>query len=411
MSELINNREERQRIVKELIKELHDGKTVEDVKQRFKELLDGIGASELSVVEQKLIEEGMPAEEVKRLCDVHVQVFRESLDEQQKPESTPGHPVHTFIRENRAVENVIANIEAELKKLKAAKDGDDVSSIIKEWRRLHDDLMDIIRHFSRKENILFPYLEKQGISGPSTVMWAIHDDIRGQLKKTRRLLADTGPEMSADLRNSISELVEPMHHTIKELFYKEENIMFPTSLEVLSEQDWVEIYEQSDEIGYTLIEPEKKWTPKGDGDKPTDDAVEVEGGLRLDTGVLTQEQIDRMLNTLPLDITFVDANDEVKYFSRGKERIFERAPAIIGRKVQFCHPQASVHVVERIVNDFKSGKRDHADFWINMGGNFIFIRYFAVHDKDGKYMGTLEVTQNVSEIRSLEGEKRIDDHK
>jgi DUF438 domain-containing protein len=412
MSELINNREERQRILKELIRELHDGKTVDQVKERFKTLLDSIGATELSAAEQKLIQEGMPAEEVKRLCDVHVQVFRESLDEQAKPETTPGHPVHTFILENRAMENVIAHIQDIIKELRLKSAGDDVSDLLGKWRKYHTDLLDIIKHFSRKENILFPYLEKKGISGPSTVMWAIHDEIRAELKKTKQLLEESPSHMSADFLDALDKLVEPMHHRIKELFYKEENIMFPTALEVLSEAEWVEIFNQSDDIGYALITPQKKWVPRADGDEEVKEkAIAVEGGLRLDTGVLTQLEIERMLNTLPMDITFVDANDQVKYFSRGSERIFERTPAIIGRKVQFCHPQSSVHVVEKIVSDFKDGKRDNADFWINMGGRMIYIRYFAVRDKEGQYMGCLEVTQNVTEIRTLEGEKRIYDDK
>src|SRR5690554_1789200 len=408
MSELINNREERQKILKELITQLHDGKTVEDVKAQFAELLDSIGPTELSEMEQKLIQEGMPVEEVKRLCDVHVQVFRESLDENIKPESTPGHPVHTFIMENRAIENVIANTQPILKEIQAKQEGEDITSLLKQWQKHQDDLEKIVTHFSRKENVLFPYLEKRGVSGPSTVMWGIHDDIRVELKKVRKLIEETEPVASAQLNGSIQELVQPLFHTTKELIYKEENIMYPTALEVLSEQDWASIYHQSDEIGYTLITPGRQWRPRAE-EKDVAEAQEVSGGIRLDHGVMTQQEIERMLNTLPVDITFVDANDQVKFFSRGKERIFERAPAIIGRKVQHCHPQSSVHVVEKIVSDFKEGRRDNADFWIRMGENFIYIRYFAVRDKDGKYMGTVEVTQNIEEIRSLEGEKRIDD--
>jgi len=408
MSELINNREERQKILKELITQLHDGKTVEDVKAQFAELLDSIGPTELSEMEQKLIQEGMPVEEVKRLCDVHVQVFRESLDENIKPESTPGHPVHTFIMENRAIENVIANTQPILKEIQAKQEGEDITSLLKQWQKHQDDLEKIVTHFSRKENVLFPYLEKRGVSGPSTVMWGIHDDIRVELKKVRKLIEETEPVASAQLNGSIQELVQPLFHTTKELIYKEENIMYPTALEVLSEQDWASIYHQSDEIGYTLITPGRQWSPRAE-EKDVAEAQEVSGGIRLDHGVMTQQEIERMLNTLPVDITFVDANDQVKFFSRGKERIFERAPAIIGRKVQHCHPQSSVHVVEKIVSDFKEGRRDNADFWIRMGENFIYIRYFAVRDKDGKYMGTVEVTQNIEEIRSLEGEKRIDD--
>lgn len=409
MSELINNREERQKILKDLIGQLHDGKTVDEVKEQFKQMMDGIGGTELSQMEHALIQEGMPVEEVKRLCDVHVQVFRESLDENVKPESIPGHPVNTFIRENRALENLIANTQPLLKEITQAQDGEDISTPLAAWQQRNQQLMEIITHFSRQENVLFPYLEKNGITGPSTVMWGFHDDIRVDLKKVRALLAEAQPVASAELRKQIEELVLPMFQTIKDLFYKEENIMYPTALEILSQLDWAEIYAQSDDIGYALITPEKQWVPQAKGSDVKQDAIEVQGQIKLDHGVMTQKEIERMLNTLPLDITFVDAQDQVKFFSRGKERIFERTPAIIGRKVQYCHPQSSVHIVEGIVNDFKEGCRDNADFWINMRGNLIYIRYFAVRDQDGTYMGTVEVTQNISDIKKIEGEKRIDD--
>lgn len=409
MSELINNREERQKILKELIQQLHDGKTVEDVKAQFKEMMDGIGGTELSLMEHTLMEEGMPVDEIKRLCDVHVQVFRESLDENIKPESTPGHPINTFIRENRALENLIANTQPILKQIAQAREGEDISALLAEWREKHQQLMEIIPHFSRQENILFPYLEKKGITGPATVMWGFHDDVRVALKKVRDLLDEAEPVADSLLKGKIDELAFPMFQTIKDLFYKEENIMYPTALEVLSEQDWMEIYAQSDELGYSLISPEGKWVPQAKGEDVEKEAIEVSGEIKLDHGVMTQKEIERMLNTLPLDITFVDAEDRVKFFSRGKERIFARTPAIIGRKVQYCHPQSSVHIVERIVTDFKEGHRDSADFWINMKGDLIYIRYFAVRDEDGKYMGTVEVTQNTTEIRNLKGEKRLDD--
>lgn len=409
MSELINNREERQKILKELIRRLHDGATVEDVKAQFKELMDGISGTELSQMEHALIKEGMPVEEVKRLCDVHIQVFRESLDENPRPESIPGHPVNTFIRENRALENLIANTQPILKEITEAQDGADISGPLAEWREKNKQLMEIITHFVRQENVLFPYLEKRGITGPSTVMWGFHDDIRVALKKVRALLEEAEPVATPQLKEKIQELVQPMFQTIKDLFYKEENIMYPTALEVLSEQDWAEIYAQSDEIGYALITPEKKWVPRAEGKDIEQEAVQVQGQIQLDHGVMTQKEIERMLNTLPLDITFVDAEDHVKFFTRGKERLFARTPAIIGRKVQYCHPQSSVHIVERIVNDFKEGRRDNADFWINMKGKLIYIRYFAVRDTDGTYLGTVEVTQDITEIQKITGEKRIDD--
>ena len=129
--------------------------------------------------------------------------------------------------------------------------------------------------------------------------------------------------------------------------------------------------------------------------------------IPLNTGVLTQDQIDLMLKTLPVDITFVDENDEVRYFSQTPDRLFPRTPAIIGRAVQNCHPASSVHTVQKILDDFRSGKRKVAEFWIKMGEVFVYIRYFAMFDEAGKYRGTLEVSQEISHIQSLQGERRL----
>ena len=406
MSELINNREYRQTMLKEMIMELHQGASVENVKERFKELLDHVGATEISEMEQKLIEEGMPADEIKRLCDVHTAVFKDSLDAEQPSQTKQGHPIHTFIEENQALSGVIEEIEQLVNKLSQAPSGQEIVTLLNPWQEKHQTLLAIEKHFSRKENILFPYLEKNGITGPPTVMWALHDDIRRDLKKITALLQETDHLADKFLTRQIAELVIPTMNTIKELFYKEENIMFPMCLETFSPDEWQEIYNQSDEIGYALIEPTKGWTMSGNSQEPGK-ATASSGLIKLDTGVFTLEQLNSMLKTLPFDITFVDRDDVVRYYSAGEERIFPRTPAIIGRKVQFCHPPDSVHVVAKIVDDFKNKRRESADFWIQMQGMFVYIRYFPVRNEKGDYLGVLEVTQNIKDIQTIEGEKRI----
>jgi DUF438 domain-containing protein len=406
MSELINNREYRQKMLKEMIMELHAGKSVESVKERFKELLEHVGATEISEMEQKLIEEGMPAEEIKRLCDVHTTVFKDSLDTQPHTDVTAGHPVHTFKEENKALTAVIEQIESTVKQINEAAIGNNIKQLLDTWQSQHQNLLAVEKHFSRKENILFPYLEKNGITGPPAVMWALHDDIRADLKKITSLLDKPNPLANKRLTHDITDIVLPTLNTIKELFYKEENIMFPMCLENFSPDEWQEIHDQGDEIGYALVKPTQGWTTTGSN--PTLKGQPIGNGfIKLDTGVLSSEELNHLLKTLPLDITFVDKDDVVKYFSAGTERIFARTPAIIGRKVQFCHPPDSVHVVANIVDDFKNNRRDSADFWIQMQGKFVYIRYFPVRNEQGEYLGVVELTQDVNPIRALEGEKRI----
>ncbi len=404
MSEIINNREERQRILKELIKELHDGKTVDDVKERFDQLIKGVSVSEISQMEQNLIAEGLPVEEVQRLCDVHAAVFKGSIEDIHKPQAAheqPGHPVHTFILENRALERLIENsILPALDRFEKNDKQENIEALLAHMKKL----LEVDRHFSRKENILFPYLEKYEITGPPKVMWGVDDEIREDIKKSIRLLNN----YDGSSKNA-AESVRKAVHGVKEMIFKEENILFPLALETLTEDEWKKMEEDSDEIGYTLVRPAGKWKPErretvtSESERPVID----KGTIRLETGVFTTEELEAMLNSLPVDITFVDKNDTVKYFSQGKERIFDRTKAVIGRSVQNCHPPASVHVVEKIVEDLRSGRKDSEEFWIQRGDLFVHIRYFAVRNEAGDYLGTVEFTQNIRPLQALTGEKRL----
>lgn len=406
LSEIINNREYRKEVLKDILLELHQGKGVNEVKEKFQRLIKDIGSTELAEIEQSLVNEGLPPEEIKKLCDVHVSIFKEALNENPVIETKAGHPVSIFKRENRAIEKIVEDIKAILGKIK--DDGD--INFIGLWKEKHEQLMELEKHYSRKENLVFPYIEKNGITGPPSVMWSVHDDIRAELKKVKAFL-EKGLYSPKETREIIEITALPLLNQVTEMIYKEENILFPMCLEVLTENEWKEIYDQSDEIGYTLFTPKKEWNPEEvkliDTEKI---GIAPEGYLKFDTGILKLEEISGMFNSLPFDITFVDKDDTVKYFSHG-DRIFERTKAIIGRKVQNCHPPESVHVVNQIVKDFKEGKRDSADFWINFMGKFVHIRYFPVRNEAGEFLGTLEVTQDLTKIKELTGEKRLLDEK
>lgn len=347
----------------------------------------------------------MPPENIKKLCDVHVAVFRQSLDEIKHPEEIPGHPIYTFKKENREIEKVIENT---IKPLVDGLSKNHDKSKIYELLNGLNLLMDIDKHYGRKENLLFPYLEKYGITGPPTVMWGIDDDIRAKIKESIKNLKE-----SIDDEKTLKAALESVEAALKmivDMIYKEENILFPMSLETLTEDEWKNIMEQSDEIGFSIIDPEHKWKPNSvpEDEKKEQEMAKTPGGnIKFDTGILTLKELNEIFRHIPFDITFVDKDDVVKYFSPGKERIFIRTKTIVGRKVQFCHPPSSVHVVEKILEDFKNNKRDYANFWIQLKGMFIYIRYIAVRDRDGNYLGTLEVTQNITDVKKLEGEKRL----
>lgn len=416
MSELINNREviedpnkkKRQEILKDIIMQLHDGKDPKEVKEQFANLISGVSASEISEMEAELIKNGMPVEEIQRLCDVHAEIFKGSIEEihsEMKEEEKPGHPVRVFKEENFAIEDLVKNrILPKVKDFVSNKNEKIKYSIIEDLNLL----MDIEKHYSRKENILFPYMEKYGITAPPKVMWGVDDEIRREIKEFKALLLKEKID-EKDIKE-IENKAENMVQKILDMIFKEESIMLPMLIDVLTEDEWLKIAEDSEEIGYCIVAPTEKWRPER---APVEKKVKEEsaggpaGYVKFNTGILKVEELEMMLNTLPFDLTFIDKDDIVRYFSQPTERFFPRTKSVIGRTVQNCHPHASVKTVEKILDDFKSGKKDNEDFWIKMRGEYIYIRYFAVRDKDGQYMGTLEVTQNIRPIQEITGEKRL----
>ena len=403
MSEFINNVSRRKEALKEVIQRLHAGESVESLQEKFGDAIRGATAGEIADAERAMIGEGIAVSEIQRLCDLHVAVFREALNEEPTPESMPGHPVFTFRMENEVTLRLLESM-GDTMTAWIAGDPTARASLLAQT----ENLKTIEKHYSRKENLLFPYLEKKGFEGPSTVMWGVHNEIRDQIRQFKQALADDESDPQ-----TVQGQFKSLAKDIQEMVYKEEKILFPESLSRLSEAEWAEIRTQEEEIGYFNVTPqpvEISQEENQDQTKPTqkeNTTMDNNGLLSLDTGALTLEQINLMLTHLPVDVTYVDENDEVRYFTQGQHRIFDRSAAIIGRPVTKCHPPQSVHKVQIILDDFRSGERDVAEFWIQMGEAFIHIRYFALHNAAGEYKGCIEVSQEISHLRSLEGEKRL----
>ena len=350
---------EKKEKLKSIILQLHQGADVEELKKRFKDLLEDVGPDQIAGLEQELIKEGLDPDDIKQLCDIHVALFQESLEKQEE-QTDPDNPLSKMAARNRL-------IHSRAQQLLAKPD-----------KTTLDALQDaVLPHYIRKENSLFPLLEAKGIDGPPKVMWGVHDDIRALFKQTESLLQTGNKEQ---IKEKVRELVE----AVLSMVDKETKVLFPMALEILEPEDW-ERFRQHEDV-------------KADYKHDT---------VRLGVGSLSPEQLDLMLRHLPVDISFVDENDTVLYYSATKDKIFPRTPGVIGRKVQNCHPPKSVHMVNRILQEFKAGRKDTADFWINMGPRFIYIRYIAVRDNNREYKGVLEITQDITEIQKLRGEKRL----
>ena len=340
------------------------------------------------------------------------EVFDDALAEAIDSAEPDGHPLTSLRAENDQLRALVIQIRSQLADPNSETLRHSISENV-------DRLAAVNTHYTRKENQLFPYLEVKGFDRPSTVMWAQHDAIRGFVKEAKR-------SSHEDSWNSFTTAVNRLVDSVLDMVHKEEKVLFPTSLELLSDYEWGEIRSGDDEIGYCLIDQPVPWAPLLSPDPgPNDPASDAKslpkakaftvttrtgqsvsangqppiGAVQLTGGHLKTQQLNGILRSLNADITYVDENDRVRFYNKGEDRVFPRSKGIIGREVRYCHPPKSVHVVLDIVNAFRAGERDTADFWIQMGPAFVYIRYFAIRDSTGTYRGVLEVSQEVSELR------------
>jgi DUF438 domain-containing protein len=400
MSELLDNSRHRIETLKEIVRKLHDGADPESVTAEFGDLLAEVGPTDIAAMENSLMSDGMAQEEIQRMCDVHAAVLGGAAPH-GPVDVAAGHPVHTFRLENERIREIVATYGETAEKL-ATEEG-----AREEWRVSHEALGGLEVHYLRKEYLVFPFLEKAGIAGPPKVMWGVHDEIREKIAAAGELLGNADDLDAEGLALAVQTVMTPMLEQIAGMTDKEDRILWPMTLEHLSARDWESVRAQWDEFGEGLAEPAGVWLPvvpefpDDPVDLPADDAI------TLPSGHLSLRQLTALLNTLPMDITFVDAEGRVGFFSEGSDRVFARNRAIVGRRVEDCHPPKSVHIVEQVVEELKSSRRDVAEFWIQMGDRFVHIRYFAVRDDSGEFLGTLEVTQDIAPLRALEGERRL----
>lgn len=395
MSELINNGKGRSDNLYEFAHRLIGGENGKLLIGEYKTFIETVTPVETMQVLDRLLSKGYSVEQVKRNVGKIINVFYKSLNGNKWNKPAEGHFLYYLMLENREVEKIIAGARPAIKSI--LKTGGGNEETVMHIRTFINRLKDYELHYIKKEIILFSYLEK---AFPEyrclKLMWSFHDDFRESLRVLGSELKNDKPD-----KELLNRELGRLFFVIFPIIFREEQIVFPVSIQNIPENEWDEMLEQSFETGWCYdIKPFKK-------DKKVSSFVTAGGTVNLDTGFLSPEQLVLLFNNLPVDITFVDQNDEVCYFSGPKHRIFPRLKAIIGRKVQDCHPHESVYIVNEILDAFRKRVKDHADFWIQTKGRFIHIRYFALWNEHGEYMGTIEVSQDVTEIRELEGEKKL----
>jgi len=384
MSEIINNQSQRQEKLKKLIQRLHAGEDRAAVEMEFRRDFSYVTGAEIAEMEYNLVQEGVSIEEIQSLCDVHASLFQGSIQEMHDDVLTV-NPLSEFENDNRRFQKLVDASET-------FTDDPRTESILIEFiKETANSLADIEAHYARKENILFPMLEKNGITTVPQVMWGVDNKIRDGIRVLKeQLKSDPDPK---DLLISFRSVLT----MVNEMIVKENSILFPMLKEHLTTDDLKLVAASMNETqGY-----------KAPGSALPNNTID--GSISMSAGALTQEAINAIFNTLPFDLTFVGADNRVKFVSQGKDRIFDRPLSVIGRPIELCHPPQSVHVVMKIVEDLRNGKKDHEDFWIHFRGNFALIRYYAIRNDQNEFLGTLEVTQDILDIQSLSGEKRLAD--
>ena len=405
MSEFINNSSQRKEKLRNLLLRVHAGEDVDSIREELIRALTNVPYNEVMEVEQEMINSNLLTEqEILEFCDIHTDILDGNIDQSGAKTIPAGHPVDTFQKENAALKSETEKAYSMIETVNSLTN-DKLPGFVIQMRTIFNALSDIDKHYKRKEYLLFPYMEKHLITGPPTVMWGKHDELRGFLNAAIKELESsitTVEQMKSIIENHLNRVLE----LVDGMIMKEEEILFPMAMDTLTEEEWYKIYSETLEFGFCLIDPEDEWKPTG---------VKIEkqqyvdsGAIQLSSGSFDIKQLEALFLHLPIDITFVDANDKVAFFSHSPNRVFERNRSIIGRDVRMCHPPGSVNIVEQIIEDFKSGKENKAMFWMsNFQGRFIYIEYSAVRDKEKNYLGVVEVTQDITQMRKLEGDQRL----
>lgn len=392
---------ERQQAILKILNFIQDGRELEEAKKMFQAAFDQVDVAEITAAERELIAQGLDPRKIQYLCNVHADVFKGNIKENKENSEfeKPGHPVHTFKLENMVLKSLVN--DALLPDLAKWEKGD--KGVLSKLRQELKDLAKIHYHYARKETSMFPIMTKYGITAPPKVMWGVDDKIRKLIGQANLLISQK------DINKAeVSKAIKETAHEVLEMIFKEEEIMLPMIDEVASEEDWGNVKNEEEQIGYTLIQKPMNWKPK---EKPKSDgpiSIDKLSSLALNfaEGSLNLEQLSAILDLLPFALTFIDENDKVAYFGGGAN-IFPHSKNALGNSVYSCHLPESVPRVKKIFDDFHQGKKDKYEFWFKPRhmGRYLYLQYFAVR-KDNKYLGCLEVAQDVTDIRNWKTEKK-----
>lgn len=379
-----------------ILQRLHEGESLEALASEI-ETIGDISPDEWAKAEDLLANSGVSIDEIQRLSTEHTNLAEKVITtaDAMRVDKIPGHPAFVFIGENKGLSLYIESaFRSKLSAYVASLSDADLVQLKAETEVLER----VILHYDRKENVFFPYLENAGITVPPQVMWGVDDVIRSLLGVLKQAVSEDPANATR-----IDLVANRVLTQIEEMIVKENEVLMPMLLTHMKEADWVLAAQESTIIGYVFNQgiegasnsDAQTWLNAHLGEKEALPEKE-EGKIQLPSGNLTVEQLNAMLNTLPTDLTFTDENDIIQYYSEGKHQVFTRTRTIIGRDLYLCHPPALVPTIKKLIGEFRSGEKDEEVVAIRKGNLINLVRYYAVRDGEGKYMGCVEVTEEIS---------------
>lgn len=420
--------------IKKVLRELHEGRSLEELKEKYSDLLSTISSLEIVMVEQELVKEGVPIIDILKLCDLHVELFRKALSTRELSNVPRGHPLDLLIREN---ELLLKHADAlSLYSLTAANAlsrgsiSDALSSLSNAASLLNTLRREIRLHYRKNQMLIFPYLERRGIVAIPRVMWGREDQVVVRMRKLSEELGEgIKGEPAYEKLKAVLDSMQQLVREIIDLVFRENKILYPAVWALLSEGEWAAIAEIAEEMGYIVEVSEKEWKPSAKPVLPFEisesippekvdllpeefkaftlsgkiapDSYSIEkpGDLRLETGFLTPEEVEGVFRSLPIEVTYADSNNRVRFFSESEiSGGFVRAKTIIGRRLEYCHPPRLEQYVSRVAEQVKKGVEKYRVFWTKLGDRIIRVIVAPVKSRGGELLGVLEIVEDLTEV-------------
>jgi DUF438 domain-containing protein len=424
-----NINESKKEILKDVLRAIHSGISPSELKAKFRGVLANVSPIEIPLIEQELVKEGVSVNDILKLCDLHVELFREHLASRELQGVPKGHPVDLLMRENEWILKQAEALGVYAQALLNSSSLDELKQNMRSIQLILRELRKIRVHYRKVQMLIFPYLERRGIIAVPRVLWGREDQVITKLRQVALDLEKHGDNVDRNLVQQIVPRLMEVSSEIAELVFRENKILYPAVYALFSEGEWAAIAEIADEIGYIVEPGEKEWKPSSKpvypyelevtvtreqldklppefrnaieqrGIQPESYQIRREGDIELETGYLTPVEIEGIFRSLPLELTYADTSDHVRFFSESEiTGGFVRTKTILGRRIPFCHPPRLENYVMVNVEAIKKGQFKYREFWTRMGDRIIRVLIAPVKNRDGKLLGVLEIVEDLTEV-------------